>query len=121
MNFKSFFFCDCERKHSHTNVLSRDSFFIHPHFPKHTFHFYLNELLTELMNISVFFNESFNGPGRSNDILSGRRTCRKVEVKRPFVSLDSLVEIFMVVEVLKLLILSAFTLNTCLLKKTFIK
>lgn len=73
------------------------------------------------MNISVFFNESFNGPGRGNDILSGRRTCRKVEVKRPVVLPDSPVEISTVVEVLKLLILSAFTVNTCLIKKTFVK
>lgn len=32
--------------------------------------FYLNELLTMLMNISFFFMEAFNSPNRSNDILS---------------------------------------------------
>lgn len=32
--------------------------------------FYLNELLTALMNISFFFMEAFNGPNRGNDILS---------------------------------------------------
>lgn len=32
--------------------------------------FYLNELLTKLMNISFFFMKPFNSPNRGNDILS---------------------------------------------------
>ena len=41
--------------------------------------FYLNELLTKLMNISFFFMEPFNSPNRGNDILSSTKYLEKKE------------------------------------------
>lgn len=39
--------------------------------------FYLNELLTKLMNISFFFMEPFNSPNRGNDILSSAKYLKR--------------------------------------------
>lgn len=81
MNFRVIF-RDCERKSVPTHKYAEQALiFYSSSFYKAHISFYLNELLTELMNISVFLNESFNGPGRGNDILSGPRTGRKVEGK----------------------------------------
>lgn len=44
--------------------------------------FYLNELLTKLMNISFFFMEPFNSPNRGNHILSSAEYLTKEEEKR---------------------------------------
>ena len=56
--------------------------------------FYLDELLTKLMNISFFFMEPFNGPNRGNDILSSDNYLKR-EKRPPFMwSVTEYIEMF---------------------------
>lgn len=47
--------------------------------------FYLNELLTKLINILFFFIEPFNSPNRGNDIVNGAKYLlkKKEECSQP--------------------------------------
>lgn len=61
-------------KYAEHALITYSSSFCKPHIA-----FYLNELLTKLMNISFFFMEPFNSPNRGNDILSRTSTWKNGE------------------------------------------